>query len=252
MRVSEFADRLNDEEDREDAEVGLEHRVRRLVRARAVPQRGGQCERERQHQFPLRGVQLPRELIAAERLEEVDDEGHVLREIPEAEPAGDRHDGQVTPQSEHLHVDARADGARVRVRGPSQRGDVRQEREGRERSGGGRGGERRGRGRQRVDRGTRRPGQERPRHDLEREEGDEREPGYTPAVLGRAVAREVPSHRCSARGGWPRLDATHFPRKEAFPTRFIDVTGKAAAVVNARRRALASVVGRRDSVSARV
>jgi len=39
------------------------------------------------------------------------------------------------------------------------------------------------------------------------------------------------------------FDARHFPRKEAFPTRFIEVTGKAAAVVNARRRALASDVG---------
>tara|TARA_B100000482_G_scaffold153690_1_gene115566 strand:+ start:98 stop:271 length:174 start_codon:yes stop_codon:yes gene_type:complete len=50
----------------------------------------------------------------------------------------------------------------------------------------------------------------------------------------------------------PEFDAKHFPRKKAFPTRFIEVTGKAAAVVNARRRALASDVGRCDSVSARV
>jgi len=43
---------------------------------------------------------------------------------------------------------------------------------------------------------------------------------------------------------WRLAEAKHFPRKKAFPTRFIEVTGKAAAVVNARRRALASVVGR--------
>lgn len=142
MRVAELAHRLDQEEDGEDAEVGAGGVEGGGVGAGGEPQaRSEETEGEEEDEFPLGGVELARQLVAAERLDEVDEDGVVVGDVPDARGGGEEKHGEVSEEAENLDVDAGADGAHVGVAEPAHGGEVGGQREGR-----GGGGVRRGRG----------------------------------------------------------------------------------------------------------
>ena len=125
MRVAELAHRLDQEEKGQDAEVGASGVRGGGVGAGGKPQGGSEeTEREEEDEFPLGGVELARQLVAAERLDEVDEDGVVVRDVPDARGGGEEEHGEVPEETENLDVDAGADGSHVGVPEPAHGGEV--------------------------------------------------------------------------------------------------------------------------------